>query len=347
MTGTVGVDGAGDQAVALERAQRLGEHLLADAGEQAGQLGVAHRPGLAGTVGAVGGRRCRARTGPARPTCRRSGRAAGGSGTPPGTRCTPPWPAPAAAAAVVVAIAAPLTRRVSYALRGAYFPTGSYLTIVEHASTVSATPRRRKARMTRISTSLPGGTWTLGDLTVTRFGYGAMQLAGPVGDGPARRPRRRARRAARGRRARHHPHRHQRRLRPARHQRADPRGAAPLPRVAAHRDQGRRRPATPQGGWPTARRPEDLRRQVHDNLDDARRRRARPGQPAAGRRRGPAARLARRGVRDARRAAAAGPDPAPRRQQRHRRAGRRGAVDRADRVRAEHVQPRPPPRRRR
>jgi len=33
--------------------------------------------------------------------------------------------------------------------------------------------------MTTLSTSLPGGTWTLGDLTVTRFGYGAMQLAGP------------------------------------------------------------------------------------------------------------------------------------------------------------------------
>jgi pyridoxine 4-dehydrogenase len=33
-------------------------------------------------------------------------------------------------------------------------------------------------------TSLPGGTWTLGDLTVTRFGYGAMQLAGPGVMGP-------------------------------------------------------------------------------------------------------------------------------------------------------------------
>lgn len=32
--------------------------------------------------------------------------------------------------------------------------------------------------------SLPGGTWTLGDLTVTRFGYGAMQLAGPGVMGP-------------------------------------------------------------------------------------------------------------------------------------------------------------------
>jgi aryl-alcohol dehydrogenase-like predicted oxidoreductase len=29
------------------------------------------------------------------------------------------------------------------------------------------------------SSPLPGGTWKLGDLTVTRFGYGAMQLAGP------------------------------------------------------------------------------------------------------------------------------------------------------------------------
>ena len=35
-----------------------------------------------------------------------------------------------------------------------------------------------------LSTSLPGGTWTLGDLTVTRFGYGAMQLAGPGVMGP-------------------------------------------------------------------------------------------------------------------------------------------------------------------
>lgn len=32
--------------------------------------------------------------------------------------------------------------------------------------------------------SLPGGTWTLGDMTVARFGYGAMQLAGPGVMGP-------------------------------------------------------------------------------------------------------------------------------------------------------------------
>ncbi len=34
------------------------------------------------------------------------------------------------------------------------------------------------------SSALPGGTWTLGDITVTRFGYGAMQLAGPGVMGP-------------------------------------------------------------------------------------------------------------------------------------------------------------------
>jgi pyridoxine 4-dehydrogenase len=34
------------------------------------------------------------------------------------------------------------------------------------------------------STSLSGGTWVLGDLTVTRLGYGAMQLAGPGVMGP-------------------------------------------------------------------------------------------------------------------------------------------------------------------
>ncbi|GAB3887395.1 hypothetical protein GCM10027612_26170 [Microbispora bryophytorum subsp. camponoti] len=38
--------------------------------------------------------------------------------------------------------------------------------------------------MSTLSISLPGGTWALGDLTVTRFGYGAMQLAGPGVMGP-------------------------------------------------------------------------------------------------------------------------------------------------------------------
>lgn len=116
------------------------------------------------------------------------------------------------------------------------------------------------------TTTMPGGSWSLADSTLTRFGYGAMQLAGPWVMGP-----------------------------PADHDGAvavlraavdagithiDTSGAygpritnelirealRPYPealviatKVGADRDA--------QGGWPTARRPEDLRRQVHDNLD--------------------------------------------------------------------------------
>ena len=122
--------------------------------------------------------------------------------------------------------------------------------------------------MSTLSTSsLPGGTWTLGDLTVTRFGYGAMQLAGPGVMGP-----------------------------PADHEGAvavlrevvdlgithiDTSGAYgprvtnelirealhPYPasvhivtKVGAVRDE--------QGGWPPARKPENLRRSVHENLEN-------------------------------------------------------------------------------
>ena len=120
--------------------------------------------------------------------------------------------------------------------------------------------------MTAPITSLPGGTWAMGDVTVTRFGYGAMQLAGPWVMGP-----------------------------PADHEAAlavlreavelgithiDTSGAYgpritnelirealdPYPeslhivtKVGADRDA--------DGGWPTARRPEDLRRQVRENLE--------------------------------------------------------------------------------
>lgn len=38
--------------------------------------------------------------------------------------------------------------------------------------------------MTTAAPTLPGGTWQLGNLEVTRFGYGAMQLAGPWVMGP-------------------------------------------------------------------------------------------------------------------------------------------------------------------
>ncbi|PWI06243.1 oxidoreductase [Streptomyces sp. NWU339] len=116
------------------------------------------------------------------------------------------------------------------------------------------------------STPLPGGTWTLGDSTVTRFGYGAMQLAGPWVMGP-----------------------------PADHDGAlavlreavglgithidtsdayGPRITNELIREALHpypeslfiaTKVGATRDA--QGGWPTARRPADLRKQVHENLE--------------------------------------------------------------------------------
>ncbi|MEV6138979.1 aldo/keto reductase family oxidoreductase [Nocardia sp. NPDC051990] len=119
--------------------------------------------------------------------------------------------------------------------------------------------------MNASSTSLPGGTWTLGDSTVTRFGYGAMQLAGPWVMGP-----------------------------PADHNGAlavlreaveagithidtsvayGPQVTNELIREALHPYPGSLFIATKvganrdaQGGWPTARRPEDLRKQVHENL---------------------------------------------------------------------------------
>ncbi|MGW2706203.1 aldo/keto reductase family oxidoreductase [Streptomyces sp. NPDC001340] len=120
--------------------------------------------------------------------------------------------------------------------------------------------------MNALSTPLPGGTWTLGDSTVTRFGYGAMQLAGPWVMGP-----------------------------PADHEGAlavlreavslgithidtsdayGPRITNELIREALHpypkplfiaTKVGATRDA--QGGWPVARRPEDLRKQVHENLE--------------------------------------------------------------------------------
>jgi pyridoxine 4-dehydrogenase len=116
------------------------------------------------------------------------------------------------------------------------------------------------------STTLPGGTWTLGDLTVTRFGYGAMQLTGPWVMGP--------------------PADHEGALAVLREaialgithiDTADAYGPrvtnelikealhpypAPLhivTKVGATRD--------PQGGWPPARDPESLRRAVHENLE--------------------------------------------------------------------------------
>lgn len=113
---------------------------------------------------------------------------------------------------------------------------------------------------------LPGGTWTLGDMPVARFGYGAMQLAGPWIVGP-----------------------------PKDHDEAvavlqdavaggithidtaetyGPRVVNELVREALHpyaddlviaTKVGARRDA--RGGWPTAREPDQLRAQVDDNLE--------------------------------------------------------------------------------
>ncbi|CAL9480663.1 aldo/keto reductase family oxidoreductase [Streptomyces sp. enrichment culture] len=119
---------------------------------------------------------------------------------------------------------------------------------------------------TTSTTSLPGGTWTMGDLTVTRFGYGAMQLAGPGVMGPpadhdgALAVLREAVRLgithidtadAYG------PHVTNRLIREALHPYPD--SVHVVTKVGAVRDA--------RGGWPAAREPDDLRRAVHSNLE--------------------------------------------------------------------------------
>ncbi|NUP77731.1 MAG: aldo/keto reductase family oxidoreductase [Nonomuraea sp.] len=113
--------------------------------------------------------------------------------------------------------------------------------------------------------TLPGGTWTLGDLTVTRFGYGAMQLAGPWVMGPPadREGALAVLREAVGLGITHidtsdayGPRVTNELIREALHPYPD--ALHIVTKVGATRDE--------QGGWPPARRPEDLRRQVHDNL---------------------------------------------------------------------------------
>ena len=115
--------------------------------------------------------------------------------------------------------------------------------------------------------ALPGGTWTLGDLTVTRFGYGAMQLAGPGVMGP---PADHDGALAVLREAvdlgithidtsgAYGPHVTNRLIQEALHPYPDTLHV--VTKVGSTRD--------PQGGWPPARRPEDLRRAVHENLAD-------------------------------------------------------------------------------
>ncbi|MGA5304241.1 aldo/keto reductase family oxidoreductase [Nucisporomicrobium flavum] len=116
------------------------------------------------------------------------------------------------------------------------------------------------------SSSLPGGTWTMGDLTVTRFGYGAMQLAGPGVMGP---PADHDGALAVLREAvelgithidtsdAYGPHVTNRLIREALH--PYPESLHLVTKVGAVRDS--------QGGWPPARTPDDVRRAVCDNLE--------------------------------------------------------------------------------
>ena len=116
------------------------------------------------------------------------------------------------------------------------------------------------------TSNLPGGRFPVGDFELTRVGYGAMQLAGPHVFGP---PKDRDEAVAVLRAAvelginhidtsdYYGPYVTNEIIREA---------LSPYPddlhlvtKVGARRDE--------QGGWPSARSPEELRQQVHDNLD--------------------------------------------------------------------------------
>jgi pyridoxine 4-dehydrogenase len=121
--------------------------------------------------------------------------------------------------------------------------------------------------MSTLSTSLPGGTWPLGDLTVTRFGYGAMQLADPGVMGPPadRDSALAVLREAVGLGITHvdtsdayGPRVTNQLIREALH--PYPESLHIVTKVGATRDQ--------QGGWPPARQPENLRRSVNENLEN-------------------------------------------------------------------------------
>lgn len=114
--------------------------------------------------------------------------------------------------------------------------------------------------------TLPGGTFPMADLTVTRVGYGAMQLAGPHVFGPP---------ADRGAAVEvlrtavelgithidtsdyYGPHVTNEIIKEALHPYPD--DLHLVTKVGALRDA--------EGGWPQARSPEQLRQAVHDNLD--------------------------------------------------------------------------------
>jgi aryl-alcohol dehydrogenase-like predicted oxidoreductase len=120
--------------------------------------------------------------------------------------------------------------------------------------------------MTATTTSLPGGTFLLGDLEVTRMGYGAMQLAGPHVFGP---PEDRDEAVAVLREVvelginhidtsdYYGPHVTNEIIRAALSPYPD--GLVIVTKVGARRDE--------EGGWPPAREPGELKQQVRDNLE--------------------------------------------------------------------------------
>ncbi len=118
------------------------------------------------------------------------------------------------------------------------------------------------------ASTLPGGTFTMApDLTVTRVGYGAMQLAGPGVFGP---PKDRDAAVAVLQEVIelginhidtsdfYGPHVTNQIIREALH--PYPQELQIVTKVGARRDA--------QGGWPHARSPEELRQGVHDNLEN-------------------------------------------------------------------------------
>jgi pyridoxine 4-dehydrogenase len=117
------------------------------------------------------------------------------------------------------------------------------------------------------TTTLPGGTFTMGGLTVTRMGYGAMQLAGPGVFGP---PADREGALAVLREAVelgithvdtsdfYGPHVTNQIIKEALH--PYPADLHLVTKVGARRDA--------EGGWPHARAPHELRQAVHENLDN-------------------------------------------------------------------------------